>query len=340
VTKYFNLFLECGGCIGTTVRRIHQEGISYPDPAVCHPPEGFKVYYGIQRYGSGYFPSKSGLSALLANAAYVGHWCVNHTVVRWNNHPAIIEAEVFTRAFNYISPYALDGQANLHYRPYRQQARPSLDSDRPFDRPLCAGMIVSQVDGEWRNVGTEWVKREKHYRYLLASRLPYDEYVWSKNADWIDEAVTRLLHSRLRVTFDSDIWEQKINSFKKTVQRDNRLKQAQLTALEHAMANLVASLETLTSPQMIQAAQERYEHAQQEQARLSGDMAAYDDEAEQIATIYALKDKYESVLENWPQMTRNEKWLCCMRLSPTLKQHQSTTMGFLSPFVGAMGIAT
>ena len=307
VRRYFTLFLETGGCAGTTLRRIHKEGICYPDPTICLPPEGFKVSYGIRRRGNGYFPGTSAIRHILTNAAYIGHWCVNDAVVRWNNHPAIISNDIFFQAFNYLSQNTLDGSKNVHYRPYRQFARPLKDEERPVERPLLSGMIVSEVDGEWYTVGSEYVKREKHYRYLLYTHKVLDDYVWSKNTDWVDDAVVKLLKRKLTATFNSDIWQESIETFETTYTKERKFKVAQITALEKAMQNLLGSIETLSNPDVIKAVEKRYEDAKAEHKRLTNELATADEQSSQLATLYQLKDKYDMVISNWEQMTRDEK---------------------------------
>lgn len=307
VNAYFQIFLETSGCVGSTLRRIYSEGLCYPDPAACEPPQGYAVRYGIRQHGNGYYPGRSGLRYLLTNAAYLGHWCVNDAVVRWNNHPAIVPEDVFFTAFNYLSAHTLDGAENEQYRPSRQFARPVTDEERPCERPLLSGMIFTEIDSEWRSVGTEYVKREKHYRYLSYDRKPVDEYVWSKNSEWVDEAVSRLLQEKLKATFDSTVWRETIESFEDGFRREQKLKNAQITALEQAMENLIGGIETLTNPDMIRAVEKRYEDARLEHSRLSMELATAQQQAGQMTFISELKDTYETTIADWPNMNRDEK---------------------------------
>ncbi len=306
VNEYFRIFLSSGGCLGATLRRIHKDHIAFPDPKMCTPPDGFNVYYGLQR-GNAYFPGRSALRVMLTNAAYIGHWCVNGAIVRWNNHPAIVSEDVFTRVFNYLSEYSLDGSKNPQYRPYRQFNRPSRDEERPAERPLCAGMMISEVNGKRLNVGTEYVKRERHYKYILNTGDDYDMYVWSKNAVWVDDAIVKLLHRNLEATFNSSLWAENLAAYEATYQQERKLKSAELAALEQTKRNLIASLETLTLPEMVRAAEERYKHAEQEYARLQADLITTENKSRRIAMVRALKDTYEPALKEWSKFTREEK---------------------------------
>ena len=56
-----------------------------------------------------------GLRSLLSNPAYIGHWLVNSRVVRYNNHPALVDEDDFMYAFKRLSPTNLDGSPNVEY---------------------------------------------------------------------------------------------------------------------------------------------------------------------------------------------------------------------------------
>lgn len=307
VREYFQLFLRFGGNIRATARHIHEHGPWYPDPHTCKPPDGYKAVYRIRWNGKGYCPGRTGLTGLLTQVAYIGHWAVNDTVVRWHNHPAIVPEDVFMRAFNYISEATIDGHSNPDYKPISEHARPSCEADRPAERPLCAGIIVAQHAGIWRKVGTNWVQPLQHYAYVMWGADAEDKYVWSKTASYVDEAVAALLRNRLTATFDAPTWERTLASFTKNIAAENRRKAAQLAALEQVMKNQIAGLDVLTSPEMISALQSRYEEAKAEYARLAAEIAAAENEARQLQAAYALKDTCGPTLENWPNASRDEK---------------------------------
>ena len=307
VNEYFRLFLSFSGSVRATVRHIHAHGPYYPDPATTPPPTGFRFVYRMHRYGNGYCPGRNGLAALVTNAAYIGHWAVNKAIVKWHNHEPIVPEDVFMEAFNHVSKTTLDGRPNPHYRPYQEHARPAKEEERGVERPLCAGMMVSLFNDKWRNVGTNWISPQKHYAYVLWGQKPVSEYVWSKAAKYVDDAVVRLVHRKLTATFDPKVWEQTIRDFEKNFKKECQRKQKQLEAIKRVKDNLIASLDTLTNWNMIQAVQQRFEDAQVEYNRLQADLSSIDLEAKQLEQIYSLKDTCGPLLENWPNMTRSEK---------------------------------
>ncbi len=48
----------------------------------------------------------------------------------------------------------------------------------------------------------------KHYAYVLWCKNPTKEYVWSKIAEYVDEALAKLLLAKLSAKFNSAAWEE------------------------------------------------------------------------------------------------------------------------------------
>lgn len=306
IQQYFRMFLSNSGNLRATVREIHEQGPFYPDPAICLPPKGFKTNYKIYSYKNGYCPGREGLFCILTNAAYIGHWAFKSAVIRQNNHEPIITTDIFTRAFNYLSETSLDGKNNPHFSPMKQNLRPSLDKERPMERPLCAGMLVSKHNGKWKTVGTNWVGSSQHYAYVLWADSPDDDYIWGKAAKYVDDAVLAIVGEKLRNTFDADEWEKSTKSFSKDYKRIMKQLRSQLAPLERVMDNLLISLDTLTNVDMIQAAERRYEHAKVEYDRLSKEIQKTDNELIKLETLNDLRDEYSPAIENMQNMTRDE----------------------------------
>ena len=309
IAEYFRLFIAHAGNLRATVTHIQHHGPFYPDPQTCQVPEGFKVEFSHQmrRYGNGYCPGRVGLLYLLTNAAYIGHWSVKGVVERWNNHPGIVPVDLFMHAYDYLSPVTFDGQINPNFHPFRQNSRPSREQARPVERPLCAGMIVSWIDGKQRHVGTNWSSSFQSYTYTLWSPPPADSHVWSKTARFVDEAVTTLFRQKLRATFDVTDWDEALAEFAQSYEQDQRRAQAQLSALEQVMENLVASLDALTNPGMIAKVQARYEQAQDEYTRLRAELARTKTHTAQLQAVYTLRENCGPALDNWENLTRDEK---------------------------------
>jgi DNA invertase Pin-like site-specific DNA recombinase len=306
VREYFRLFLSFSGCGRKTVRHIKKHGPYFPDPFQCTPPEGFKTVYRLKGKGGKFYLGRNALVSMLTNATLIGHWMLNGSIVHWHNHEAIIDEETFFRAFNYLSSVTLTGQENQHYSPLQQHVRPSKDEERPSERPLCAGLIVSEENGAWRRVGTNWIAKLQHYTYALWSINDDSKYIWSKAAPFVDEAVSRLVHKKLLSTFDYGGWGDEVDTFMRQFEDEKRLKQAQLEQLQKVMNNLAANLESISLPHLVQVTQKRYEEALIEHDRLQAELAANMAESVQFAKLRKMKESFEEKLKKWDKLTVDE----------------------------------
>ena len=212
VEEYFRLFLAYAGNVHATLTHIHERGPYYPDTKACPIPDGFLCVHQRKRYAKGYCPGRTGLVMLLTNAMVIGHWTVNGSVVIWNNHEPIIDQATFWQAFNYLSSMTLEGKPNDDYKPFAQQARPSLEKHRPVERPLFAGMMMTEHNGTLRKVGTVWLKDRKEYIYCFAERTPKERILWRRNAHFIDQKLVELVLDKLRATFAADVWQRSIET--------------------------------------------------------------------------------------------------------------------------------
>ena len=307
VREYFRLFLSLGGQVSTTARHIIEHGPYLPNPKECQPPEGFKIVYRLRHNGGKWSLRRTGLVGMFTNAMYIGHWMVHGRIVHWNNHEAIIDEELFMRAFNFLSKVTLDGKENLDYSPVQQYRRLQKEEERPKERPLCAGLIYCQEDGNWRRVGSNWVSPLQHYAYTYWSRNEDGKYVWGRAADFVDKVINSLILTKLKATFDYDMWEQSINAYIEDFEKKRHIKQAQLEQLTTVKENLVGSLSTLTNPEMITATQQKYEEAQAEFDRLQSELATDMGSISQINKLKEIKKNCGEVLKKWDGMSRDEK---------------------------------
>lgn len=307
VREYFKMFLAQAGNVRATFLKIQAEGPYYPDPKSTLPPEGYKIVYRMHRHGGGFCPSRRGLVELLTNAAYIGHWSVNDVIEIWSNHEAIVTKDLFMRAFNYLSRTTLAGLPNPNYAPFQEHARPSLENKRSVERPLCAGMMISKHQGDWKKVGVKWKNLSNNYAYVLWGPAPKEEYIWGKKAEYVDEAVLSLLEKKLRATFDEAVWEKTIASFSDEYEKARKMIESQIKSLEKVMENLIGSLESLTNPDMVRAAQRKYEATQNRHERLSNELAMANSEVEQLQKLKSLKETYGLSLDRLARLSRNEK---------------------------------
>jgi len=307
IREYFRLFLSYSGNVRRTHLHIRQYGPYYPNPKDTLPPEGFKVDYKLKSYDGKFHPSRAGLKAILTNARFIGHWLNGDSVVKRNNHPAIIDEDAFFQAFNFLSPTSLEGHRNESYRRIQLHARPSREDARPHSHPLCAGLMVTLERDKWYRVGTKWQSTRQHYIYVYWPRDDTNQGVWKRKAQGIDEAIERLVWKKLKSTFSPNKWNNAMAAYEENFGRSRRLQHQRLKQIKREMQNLVGSLSALTNSQMILAAQRKYEEMQEEHSRLELLLAKDDLEATQVEKLHTYRKTCGPVLENWECLTDEEK---------------------------------
>ena len=308
IREYFNIFLAHSGNATRALRHIQKNGPYFPDPATCPPPEGYKAVYKIQENSGRWCPkAKQSFVRMLTNAAYVGHWPVNDVVVRWNNHPAIIDEATFYKVFNYLSEVTLDGSVNEDYRFIKQNTRPSLDDNRQAARPLFEGLMFAPWEGGFRQVSTCYRVHYKHYSYTLVDTDGFGTKLWVKSANHIDAAVSALLIEKLRLTFNYQKWEATVEASNQVFEEQRKLKEAQLKQLETVMENLVTSLASLSMPQMIAAVEQKYGEAQAEYARLQKELGSVKAGVANYEKMMVWKKSFSQAADNWTKLTQDEK---------------------------------
>ncbi|MEM7125657.1 MAG: recombinase family protein [Chloroflexota bacterium] len=309
VREYFNLFIAHNGCRNSTLRHIRHNGPYLPDPKTCIPPDGFQISYRIKRQENGqfYICSRDSLAWMFSNAIYIGHWIHQRTVTIWNNHEAIIDPKIFFRTFNYVSASKLSGEENEHYRPFRMYAPRGSEAERSEDKPLCIGLMLSELNGELRRVGTQWRNNIESYCYTLVEYDGLTNRIWSRISAPIDKAVADLLLVKLRETFTKDKWVSEIDGYMSLHEKQQKTQQKQLTHLKTVMDNLLASLETLSNPQMIANVEKRYQEAQTEYERLQQEMSESHEEDLDIETLRELKVQYTEAIEKWDEYDADHK---------------------------------
>lgn len=308
VREYFRIFLSYSGCLRHTLSHIKKHGPFFPDPATCPPPSGYRIVYQIRPNSYGWcLKSVHSLAQMLAHAVYIGHWIVDDSVAKWNNHPPIVDEATFYRAFNYLSPIDLKGKKNSHYKPYNQNVRPSVETKRDVDRPLCAGLIFSLWEGKWKTVGTNWRSQCNCYDYVFVKNDGYGTMLWSKRASYIDTTVSTLLLEKLKLTFEPDLWNSTLDSSMQEFEAQRNLYESQLKQLKTVMENLVVSLSSLSSPQMIVAVEQKYQAAQEEFERLQNELTAIASDEAKIKKINEIKRNFGYASERWDLITSHER---------------------------------
>ena len=307
VREYYRLFLSFNGNLRATARYIQAHGPFYPEPGSFSLPVGFTTRNDIHQYGNGYCPSVTGLGDLLSNSNYIGYWTFKGVVVRTNNHLPLIPVETFMKAFNYLSKTTLDGSPNPYFKHIRENNQHDAEVRRKTPLPLCLGLIFSEYEGKWYQVGKEWAKRDASYRYVLRLNDQFSTQIWSRRAKHVDKRIVEMLYAKLSATFDQSVWMQSIDNSQSQLHDERRRIQKQLEFLERTMQNQIVSLDTITNADMIKAVQKRYEELQAERERLSEQLRLFENEQARLTAVSQLQQNWRVALKYWDTLKRDEK---------------------------------
>ncbi|MHB8629990.1 MAG: recombinase family protein [Aggregatilineales bacterium] len=308
---YFELFRANEGNHDKTWRQIEAEGPGFPEVAEDLIPEGFLWRQSIHHYSpiTGQLVlTASGLRYLLTNVAYIGHWVHKQAIACWNNHEAIIPLDLFMYAYNRLSPTDFQGGPNPQYVPYRPWVRHNK-ATRPVEPPTYSNLIYTDdlPSHPHKALCTCWNAYVQDYKYLLAD-VPHISNVWNIKAHIVDPIVDRLLLERLQATtIDETAWQEALASLDSVDQSEVRRIEGGIRAAQQTKENLIASLATLTNPEMVQRAQARYETAHGEIGMLTAELNAIQAKVHHSLLLIQARPALEKVIANWQSVPRQEK---------------------------------
>jgi DNA invertase Pin-like site-specific DNA recombinase len=126
IVRYlFRRYRELGGNLWALWREIDAWPCVFP---FFEDPNHAK-YVQLTQCAKGYKLSRSGLATLLTNPVYLGWWYFKGQIVSKSNHDPIVAEDDFWFAFNRLSPYTIEGEAN--HRLTSQPARYTRDGTPP-----------------------------------------------------------------------------------------------------------------------------------------------------------------------------------------------------------------
>jgi DNA invertase Pin-like site-specific DNA recombinase len=308
---YFELFQANEGNLDKTWRQIEVQGPGFPNVTEDMIPEGFLWRKYVHHYSpvtGQLVPSVYGLKYLLTNVAYIGHWIHKQVIVGWNNHEAIIPLELFMYAYNRLSPTDFQGDPNPHYVPYRPWVRHDK-AERQVEPPTYSYLIYTDdlPHQPHKMLGSSWDSYREEYKYILSDN-PHKSNVWNIKTRIVDGIVDRLLLERLKATtVDEAAWQEALASLNMGDDAEIRRIETAIRAAKQTKENLIASLATLTNPEMVQHAQARYETATGEIAMLTAELEAAQAKSRHSLAVLQARPALEKVIANWERVPRAEK---------------------------------
>lgn len=243
----------------------------------------------------------------MTNVVYIGHWMFRDRIVQWNNHPPIVSAEMFYRAFNYLSPFTITGAENPDYTPpfYRDRSK----EDREGAKPIFKGLIGTYYEGEWRQATACWSPSMKAYAYSVKRNdLATNQHtLWSRRCDYFDQVLTEMMFNKLRSTFDSDVWASVLVGAAEDFEAERRLLTTQLNTVSQRMQAIITNMSYVQSPTLSQAMEQEFHRFEAEQGRLRQKLDALERRVQRQEALIQLAKQAENVLANWHLMSLKDQ---------------------------------
>lgn len=304
--RYFEIFRETNGNLSQTWLQIDREGPCYPDLTEELLPAGFKATDHLTRrspFTGGLTPSQAGLSAMLVNVAFIGHWIHMGAIVQWNNHEAIVPLELFMYAFNRLSPTDFHGEPNPNYVPYRPWIRHDK-AERSAPVPTYSGLVFTDdlPGAPHKRLSTVWNTDAGKYQYQL-SKYPYRSNIWNIRAFILDELIDVLLLERLKATtVNKAAWETALAGLENIDQAEVRRIKTAVRQAETSKDNIIASLSFMTNPEMVTRAEANYEAADRAIADLRAELQHIQSGKRNLQTLADARPVLETVISRWEQI--------------------------------------
>ncbi len=312
VLAYFELFRANEGNLSKTWKQIEAEGPYLPDLSDDRVPAGFKTTDHLKRRSriTGMLtPSHSGFQQLLVNVAYIGHWIHQQVIVEWHNHEAIIPNDLFMYAYNRISQTDFYGEPNPQYVPYRPWIRHDK-ADRPEAPPTYSNLLYTddlEHDPHHR-LATVWNTWAQKYQYQLYDYSRTQSNVWNIRSFIVDAIVDEMLLERLKATtIDEDVWQTALTSLDHGDHAEVRRLEAAIKQAEISKDNLIASLTTLSHPEMVERAEARYKALEGEVESLRAELVRLKSGEKKRFNLAEAKPVLETVIARWEDVPRQER---------------------------------
>jgi hypothetical protein len=310
VLAYFELFRKNEGNLKATWKHIEVQGPFFPEITRDQIPEDFKVTDHLKRRSTKtgqLCPSISGLQHMLINVAYIGHWIHQGVIVQWHNHESIIPNDLFMYAFNRISSVDFYGEANSNYVPYRPWTR-HKKADRNQPSPTYANLLYSDdiPDHPYHRVAAIWSQGNGNYKYQLYHT--YRSNVWNINASIVDKIVDKMLLERLKATtIDETTWLNALTTMEDGNHAEVRRLEVTIKQSESAKDNLIASLTTLSHPEMVERAEARYQALELEIESHQTELCRLKSGESRRMNLEDAKPVLETVITHWDAVPRQER---------------------------------
>lgn len=310
VVKIFETFIEHGGNIRATLRHIFEHGPHFPD--FDDPSFRYLVSPGyiwdkpvrMLKRGHVYVPGNVSLTNMLTNPVYLGHWIHKGQVVVWNNHPPIVPEDLFYKAFNYLSPYTLEGKPNSDYAPRLGRIHSTKKKEENPATGVYVGLVGTYHEEKWRSATISWRKSIQDYAYVCNYMDLSDNFhlLWSRHCEYFDNALTEMLHNKLKATFDESVWDDVFASAGEDFGAERRVLLHQHSSVEQKMQAVINNTSFIQSQSFLEALEREHTNLSEEKARLENKLADLTIRENQQDSLMALAKQAQNILASWNEL--------------------------------------
>ena len=301
VLEYFKLFRQFNRNVSRTWRHIHEHGPYYPEDFADLVPDGCRVDVIVKYRGAhgGLMPSPSGLSYMLTNVAYIGHWSYRGVIEQWHNHEAIVPEDLFMYAFNALSKTDFMGEPNPDYSPHRVYVRHKLEDRRAKPATYTDLIYSHSLPGHpFRKVFTSYLNHNDNYAYILADKLSHT--VMSIHSKILDPQVDKLLLKRLKATtIDEETWQKALESTHQSEHGEVRRIEQDIRSAERTKQTVLDNLKTISNPELVKNLEASFEANTREIEHLRQALARAKQNSQKPSVMLEARPTLELIIERW-----------------------------------------
>ena len=179
---------------------------------------------------------------------------------------------------------------------------------RQAEEPIYNGLVFSNDVPEvpHKRISMSWNKQGQNYRYrLMQAKSRY--MLWDVRADFVDRAVDEMLLQRLQVTtLDEALWQEALEAAQGD-DRDVSHLESEIKREKSEQDNIIASLRTLSHPDMVRRAQAQYEASERRITELELQIEASRASQRADQRMLNARPALHRIAANWASIPHNER---------------------------------
>lgn len=260
----FQRYMTLGGNLTRLCREIQAMPVLFPDfPADMDSRNVSRLE--VKRVEGGYHITRKGLISILTNVSYLGWWLHQGQVKMKDNHPSIVDEDVFWYAFTRLSDFTPEGVKNERKKRYapRYQRQAGMIA-------LLKGIIGTELMGPVYVVpGGKASEREWFYALHEKDLSLIVQYRTAIAVSDLDGIYVGKLLERLEQTSDFEYYRRYAEQEQQSIKSEQVSVQAQLAEIERRCEGIMLSLQRPTlRGKLREDLENTYESLQQQRAEL------------------------------------------------------------------------